>query len=60
MYHIARIQKFFQGGGVQFGQPENSLDNFFNPQLIFILFQGFKGGPTFSGERGGGSKCLFL
>ena len=59
-YHIARVQKFCQGGGVQLGQQENSLDNFFIPQLISIFFQGFKGVQTFSGEEGCGSKCLFL
>ena len=33
------------------------LIKFFSPQLISILFQGFRGGPTFAGVR---SKYLFL
>ena len=38
------------GAGVQFQRPENSLDNFFSPQLISMLFQGLREGPTFPGR----------
>ena len=64
---------FQGGGGLQARQPENSLDKvvFFCPQLILqftegiqgfitektILYQGSRGGPTFS--RGGGGVQLF-
>ena len=65
MYH-ARIQEISSGGPGQ--SDKKSSDNvFFIPQLIFtevkwsiskksIIFQGFRGGPTFS--RGGGSNIF--
>ena len=60
-------RKFRQGGPGQ--SDKKSSDNvFFSPQLIFtevkwsiskksIIFQGFRGGPTFS--RGGGGSNIF-
>ena len=63
-------RKFRQGGGgVQVSLTKKALTTFFfSPQLIFtevkwsiiskisIIFQGFRGGPTFS--RGGGSNIF--
>ena len=62
-YH-ARIQEISSGGGGPGQSDKKALTTFFfSPQLIFtevkwsiskksIIFQGFRGGPTFS--RGGG------
>ena len=64
--------RFFSGvRGRSDGQKTVWIAFFLSPQLIYslqrgsngiitvntILFQGFKGGPTFSRGGGGGSKC---
>ena len=46
------------GGGVQAKWPENSLDNFFSPQLILQFTEGiqwfdYRENYTFEGSRGG-------
>ena len=67
-YH-ARIQEISSGGGGPGQSDKKALTTFFfSPQLIFtevkwsiskksIIFQGFRGGPTFS--RGGGGSNIF-
>ena len=66
-------RKFRQGGPGQSDKKALTTFFFFGPQLIFtevkwsiskksIIFQGFRGGPTFSRGGGGGptfSSCLF-
>ena len=72
--HLARIQDFSSGGGGGPGQSDKKkLTTFFSTHLTevkwliskkTIIFQGSRGGPTFSRGRGvelfpGGSNCLY-
>ena len=64
-------RKFRQGGGGPGQSDKKALTTFFfSPQLIFtevkwsiskksIIFQGFRGGPTFSRGGGGGGSNIF-
>ena len=43
----ARIQEFLSRGGGPVQTSRKQPDNVFNPSFISMLFQGFRGGPTF-------------
>ena len=58
----ARVQKCLSGGGGGVREWSSSALTavFFSPQLISMLYKGFRWGPTFPGGGGGVQMLLFI